>query len=321
MHKLIAATAASVAVVIGGGQIPALADVARPSTYVVSQEPGVLPESISVSRDGTMYVTSFGTGAVYRGNTRDPHMTLFLPAGSDGRTHAAGVEVDKGGRLFIASWDVRTLFVYNPDGSLAAKRVAPDSRAALNDLVVTDDAVYVTDSATGILWRATVDGLSIGELTQWLVPSDFPRIPGFMNGIVATPDNRLLLIGDSTTGSGEPGDAHIYRVDVRDRSATEVAVSAGYLGTPDGLLLEGDRLYANVNFPDGQGSWTYAVNLAVLNPDKTAMKVIQRSGTAPRSQAPTAIARDVNRLLWVNSQFGGNPPAPPFTVTQVPGIS
>ncbi|NEA31231.1 superoxide dismutase [Streptomyces sp. SID13031] len=321
MKKLIAAIAAGLAVVAGTSHAPVFAGGALPTTYVVSQDQGVLPESISVSRDGTMYVTSFGTGAVYRGNTRTPTMKPFLPAGSDGRTRAAGVEVDKRGRVYIAGYDTHTLFVYNPDGFLVAKRVAPNATAALNDLVVTDDAVYVTDSATGILWRASVDGSRIGSLTEWISPSQFPVTPGFLNGIVVTPDHRVALVGDGGTGSGEPGDAHLYRVSLRERQVSEVTVTGGYLTTPDGLLLEGNRLYATVNFPDGHGSWTYSVDLAVLNADLTSMQLVRRSGTAPRSQAPTAIARDGHRLLWVNSQFGGNPSTPPFTVTQVPAIS
>ena len=319
MKKLVAAAAAGLMVVAVVGPSPASA-AWQPTTYTVSQEPGVLPESISVSRDGTMYVTSFGTGAVYRGNTRNPTMKPFLPAGADGRTRAAGVEVDKTSRVFIAGWDTRTVWIYNPSGSLVAMRVAPNAAAALNDLVVTDDALYVTDSATGIVWRASINGSQIGELTEWVSPSQFPATPGFLNGIVVTHDGSVALVGDGGTGSGEPGDAHLYRLDLRKRVVTEVAVTGGFLATPDGLLLEGRRLYAAVNFPDSDGSPTYSVDLAVLNADMTSMRMVSRSGLAPASRAPTAVARDARRLLWVNSQFGGNPPTPPFTVTEVPGL-
>jgi hypothetical protein len=310
---ILAATAAI------AGQPSAVAGT-RPTTYIVSQEQGILPESISVSRDGTMYVSSFGTGAIYRGNTRTPGMHVFKPAGSDGRTKAAGVEVDRHGRVWVAGWDTRTVWVYNPDGSLVAKRTAPDTGSALNDLIITDDAVFVTDSRTGTLWRAPIHGLRVGELSRWLSASDFPVPPGFMNGIVGTPDGRIALVAGSTSGSGEPGDAHLFRMDLRTRAVTEVAVRGGFLATMDGLLLEGRRLYADLNFPDGHGSTIYAVDLAILNTDMTALRLVHRSGTASRTQAPTAVARDGCRLLWVNSQFGGNPPAPPFTVTEVPGI-
>src|SRR6185503_13265079 len=48
-----------------------------PHTYVVSRAPGVLPEGIAIDRDGTMYVSSDGTGALYRGDVRDTRLRPF----------------------------------------------------------------------------------------------------------------------------------------------------------------------------------------------------------------------------------------------------
>lgn len=318
MKTLIAAIVALSATSALSG--PAAATCDRPTTYVVSQDPGVLPESIWVGGDGTMYVTGSGNGAVYVGDTDSPVMKVFSSAGADGRSKATGVEVDRRGRVWVAGWDTDTVWVYRPDGRLLAQRTVPDAGSALNDLIITDDAVYVTDSFTGSLWRAPVRGDRVGEFSRWLSASDFPRQPGFLNGIVGTADGRVALVADSIEGNGEPGDAVLFRVDLRTATVTEVAVRGGYLGTVDGMLLEGQRLYANSNYPDGNGSVFYAVDQGILNSDLTDLQLVRRSGTAPRTQAPTAVARDGRRLLWVNSQFGGNPPTPPFTVTQVPGI-
>ncbi|MGC4785919.1 SMP-30/gluconolactonase/LRE family protein [Micromonospora zamorensis] len=308
--------ATSLVVLTGTSGAPAHAAVARPDTYVVSGAPGVLPEGIAVTRTGTMYVTSVATGAVYRGDVRHRWLRPFLPAGSDGRTRAAGVHVDRAGRLFVAGYDTATLFVYDPDGRLLAKRSAVTG-AALNDLVITDHAVYVTDSAGGTIWRATLDGGRVGPLVPWLLPSDFPAAPGFLNGIVATADGRLALVADQ--GTGEPGTERLWRIDLADATASEVAVSGGQLGA-DGLLLEGDRLYGVVNFPDPAGGYRFAVNLAVLDGDLRAARVVRQSHTAGLEQSPTTLARDHDRLLWVNSQLNATAPAPPFTVTEVPGL-
>ncbi|MGC5017904.1 SMP-30/gluconolactonase/LRE family protein [Micromonospora sp. DT47] len=316
MTNLRAAATAGLAALTVAVPQPALAAPQRPNTYVVSREPGVLPEGIAVTRDGTMYVTSVGTGAVYRGDTRERVMRPFLPAGSDGRTHAAGVHVDRLGRLFIAGYDTATLFVHAPDGRLLAKRVAA-AGAALNDLVITDDAVYVTDSTSGVLWRAAIDGGEVGDLTPWITPAAFPAAPGFLNGIVATADGRVALVADQ--GTGEPGTERLWRVDLRDRTVTAVEVTGGQMGA-DGLLLDGDRLYGVVNFPDGRGGWSFAVNLAVLDPDRRTARVVRQSHPAGLEQSPTTLARDADRLLWVNSQLNAATPTPPFTVTQVPGL-
>ncbi|OKI89380.1 superoxide dismutase [Micromonospora sp. CB01531] len=313
MKILLAAATAGMTVLTIVPQ-PALAEAIRPDTYVVSREPGVRPEGIAVTPAGTMYVTSVATGAVYRGDTRYPSLHPFLPAGADGRTRAAGVQVDRHGRLYVAGWDTGALFVYAPDGTLLARRVA--AGAALNDVAIAD-AVYLTDSATGTVWRAALDGTEVGALTRWLAPVDFPTAPGFLNGIVVTADGRVALVADQ--GTGEPGTERLWRVDLADRRVTEVAVTGGGMGA-DGLLLDGNRLYGVVNFPDGQGGWSFAVNLALLDADRRKAQVIRQSTPAPLAQSPTTLARDAGRLLWVNSQLNAPDPAPPFTVTEVPGL-
>ncbi|RAO04539.1 superoxide dismutase [Micromonospora noduli] len=307
----------SLVVLAGTSGVPAHAAIGRADTYVVSSEPGVLPEGIAVTRTGTMYVTSLATGAVYRGDVRHRRLRPFLPAGSDGRTHAAGVRVDRAGRLFVAGYDTATLFVYDPDGRLLAKRGAVTG-AALNDLVITDHAVYVTDSVGGTIWRATLDGGRVGPLEAWLLPSDFPTAPGFLNGIVAGAGDRLAVVADQ--GTGAPGTERLWRIDLADATASEVRVSGGQLGA-DGLLLEGNRLYGVVNFPDPADGYRFRVNLAVLDGDLRAARVVRQSRTAGLEQSPTTLARDRDRLLWVNSQLSATAPAPPFTVTEVPGLS
>ncbi|TDC32965.1 superoxide dismutase [Micromonospora sp. 15K316] len=316
MSNLVAAVTAALSLltVTIGHSVDALDR--HPDTYVVSREEGVLPEGITVTAEGVMYVTSAATGAVYRGHVRRPELRPFLAAGSDGRTSAAGIHTDRRGRLYIAGWDTGTLFMYTPDGVLLARRVAP-AGAALNDLTVTDDAVYVTDSATGTVWRAAVDGTRVGNLTPWLTARDLPTTPGFLNGIVATPDGRLALVADQ--GTGDPGTERLYRVDLRRRTATVVDVRGGQLGA-DGLLLHGDRLYGVVNFPDGQGGWRFAVNVAVLDAGRRLARVVGQSRPAPLAQSPTTLARHGGRLLWVNSQLNAAVPTPPFTVTEVPGL-
>lgn len=316
MRTFVSAAAAGLAALTVAQPSPALAAAPRPDSYVVSQEPGVLPEGIAVTPDGTMYVTSVATGAVYRGDTRDAELRPFLPAGADGRSSAAGVHVDRLGRLFVAGWSTGALFVHAPDGTLLARRVAA-AGAHLNDLAIADEAVYVTDSATGTVWRAALAGAEVGELTPWLTPADFPAAPGFLNGIVLTADRRLALVADQ--GTGEPGTERLWRVDLADRTVTEVEVADGQMGA-DGLLLDGDRLYGVVNFPDGAGGWSFAVNLALLDADRRTARVVEQSAPAALAQSPTTVARDAGRLLWVNSQLNAPTPTPPFTVTEVPGL-
>ncbi|MET7803229.1 SMP-30/gluconolactonase/LRE family protein [Micromonospora chersina] len=315
MRKLLVAATAGLAVLATTVPGPAIAASPHPDTYLVSRDPEVRPEGIAVARDGTMYVTSVSTGAVYRGHTARPELRPFLPAGGDGRSAVAGVHLDRQGRIFVAGWDTGALFVHAPNGTLLARRDA--AGAALNDLAVTTDAVYVTDSATGTVWRAPLAGGRVGDLVPWLTAADFPAAPGFLNGIVVTGDGRLVLVADQ--GTGEAGTERLWRVDLAGRTVTAVDVAGGQLGA-DGLLLEGDLLYGVVNFPDGAGGWRFAVNLARLDADRRTARVVRQSASVGLAESPTTIARDGDRLLWVNSQLNAAAPSPPFTVTRVRGL-
>lgn len=281
-----------------------------PSTYIVSQDPGILPEGIAVVGDGTMYVTSLGTGAVYRGSVHDPDLRLFLPAGEDGRTQAAGIHLDGRGRIFVAGYATGKLFVYDAAGHLLAIRTAPDPNAALNDLTFADGAVFVTDSATQTVWRASLDGNGIGPLEAFLTADAFSPAPGFLNGIVTTPGGRALLVTDQGTDT-------LHRVDLDSARVVAVPIAGGPMGA-DGLLLEDHWLYGVVNFVDANGEVVFVVRLVRLNADYTAGQKVADSGTAGLAETPTTLARDRDRLLWVNSQLAVAPGTPPYTVTQVP---
>jgi sugar lactone lactonase YvrE len=159
----------------------------------------VLPEGIGLGGHGNVYVTSSATGAVYQGSVRNPQMRLFAPPGDAGRQSALGVHTDKAGRVFVAG--TAALDVYSPSGRLLAHRPAPAApvgEPSLNDLVVTDDAVYVTDFANPIVFRAELHDDRVGPLLPRLdtrsVETRLPAQYWFLNGIVASADERTLLV-------------------------------------------------------------------------------------------------------------------------------
>ncbi len=166
---LIAVLAALTVSALSANAAPASRPAWLPDRYVVSRDAGVLPEGIGMGLDGIFFVTSSGTGAVYQGRLGRPQMSVFAPAGSAGRRSALGVHTDRAGRVFVAG--STALDVYNPDGRLLAHRPAPAGPvglASLNDLVITDDAVYVTDFANPVILRAPLWGSRVGVLRPWL---------------------------------------------------------------------------------------------------------------------------------------------------------
>ncbi|TDW90191.1 hypothetical protein EV137_4003 [Kribbella pratensis] len=277
----------------------------RPTQYVVSTTPGENLEGIAVTPGGTMYVTSVATGAVYRGNTHSSRLSLFLPAGSDGRTAATGIHLDRWGRVLVAGASTSKLFLYDARGRLLAVRKASDG-SFLNDFTIAGDAVYVTDSAHNQIWRAPLTRDGLGELEPWITRDRIQPTPYFLNGIVT--DGRVLLVG-------EQGQDVTYRIDLRTRQVTVLDVPNGIL-SGDGYLLEGRRLYAVYNAGGGK----YVTRLAILNDDLTAATLVADSSPGAAGATPTTIARDHGRLLWVNSQLDIAPGTPPYTVTVVPGL-
>jgi len=280
----------------------------RPQTYVVSTTPGDTPEGIEVTRNGTIYVTSVGTGAVYRGTVREPRLKPFLPAGSDGRTAATGIHVDRWGRVLVAGASTSKLYMYDARGRLLAIRPAAEG-SFLNDFAFTEDAVYVTDSAHNQIWRASLTKDGIGKLRPWLTRDKITPTPYFLNGIVT--DGRTLLVG-------EQGQDVTYRVDLRTKAVSTLEITgANGILSGDGYLLEGRRLYAVYNAGGGQ----YVTRLALLNGDWTKARVLADSMPGATNSTPTTIARDGHRLLWVNSQLDAAPGTPPYTVSVVPGLN
>jgi sugar lactone lactonase YvrE len=302
------AVAAATLIPLSVGQARA-DDLRLPATYVVSDQPGVLPEGIGIAPDGTMYVTSTGSGDVYRGHIVEPKMTGFA-SGDAGRGFAVGVHPDPQGRVFVAGREA--LDVYAPDGELVAHRAAdagPVGDPFLNDLVITRNAVYVTDSTNAVVWRASLRDGRIGPLERWLDMR--PVVPGmpaqyfFLNGIDATPDGGTLIVSSQ-------GLEALIRVDVASRRVGLVDLGGHSFG-PDGLVLRGTTVYAVLNYaaPHGQG-----VYVARLNDELVAGEVVARVIDA-RFDSPTTLALHLGRVYVVNSQFDLEPGTPPYTVTAI----
>ena len=285
----------------------------RPGTYLVSRTAGVLPEGIGLGRHGTFYVTSSGTGAVYRGDLRHHAMRLFAAGGPGSRHSALGVHVDRTGRVFVAR--PRALDVYSLTGGLLAHRRAPrvlPNPPSLNDLVITRDAVYVTDFANPVVLRAPITRGRIGALRPWLdvsqVEPDLPAQFWFLNGIVASHDARTLLVSSQ-------GLERLLRIQVADRAASVVDLGPTSFAA-DGLDLSGTELYAVLNYDPPTGPGVYVAELA---PDLASGRIVAaRTGRLSPFDSPTTLVRAGNRVLVVNSQLDHLPGVPPYTVSAVP---
>lgn len=270
----------------------------------------VYPEGIACdAATGDLYVGSTRTGTVYRGNADAPgELRVFLPGGEDGRTSVTGMKVDGYGRLFVAGRNTGRIFVYDAASGERIRVLAapPAPRTLLNDVAVTDEAAYVTDSFRPRLLRIPLTGAAALEVEPWLEleGTGIPHSGGFnLNGVAATADGRFLLTVHFGTGQ-------LFRIDTRTKEVREVELGGARLATGDGLLLEDTTLYAVRETPA-------AVVMLELSDDFTSGSVT-RTLTDPSLRLPTTLAKHGDRLLVVNSQLDGRSPELPFSVSVLP---
>ena len=270
----------------------------------------VFPEGIAYDvATGNFYVGSTAHGTVYRGNVRAEggDLEVFLKAGQDQRTAVTGMKVDAQGRLFIAGRNTGRAFVYDTaSGDLIKTLTAPAApNTLLNDVTVTEDAAYFTDSFRPVIFRVPLTADSVGELEAWLelenTPITYQR--GFnLNGIAASENGAYLLSVQFNTGG-------LYRIDTETREIIQVDLSGAKLITGDGLWLEGQTLYAVRENPA-------EIVVTTLLEDFSSGTVTSRI-TDPSLDLPTTLAKAGQRLLVVNSQLDTASPELPFTVSSL----
>src|ERR671918_481084 len=201
---------------------------------------GFFPEGIDIARGGTFYVGSIPTGAVYRGDVRTGQGDVLVP-GVAGRM-AIGIDVDRRGRIFVAGGPTGMAFVYDADtgAELASYELTPTSPPTfVNDVVVTKDGAYFTDSFKPFLYRVPIERNGELATTSETIPlgGDITYQADFnVNGIEATPNGKTLVIVQSNTGL-------LFTVDPATGVADRIDLGGATLPGGDGLLLDGKTLY------------------------------------------------------------------------------
>src|SRR5919109_580582 len=178
---------------------------------------GFAPEGIAVGGGHTFFVGSIPTGAVYRGDLRTGEGGVLVP-GAPGR-QAIGIDVDWKQRLFVAGGPTGRAFVYDGrGGDLLAEYVLTTGPTFVNDVVVTREGAYFTDSVQQQLYRVPLGpGGALGTEAETIpLSGDIAYVPGFnVNGIDATPSGKTLVVVQSNLGK-------LFTVDPRTGVADEI---------------------------------------------------------------------------------------------------
>ena len=260
---------------------------------------GFFPEGIVVGKGSNFYTGSLVDGRLFHGDLR------------------SGQELGQSdpvpGQLAVGlAFDERTNFVYSAGGPGPMGKVAifdgrgldllynitlSSAAGFVNDVIITEDAAYLTDSAIPVLYRLGLDpdsGLPVPGDVSTLSLDGFGMVPGFnANGIVATGGDRWLLVVNSSSGL-------LYRVDPATGVAEEVDLGSENVLSGDGLVLQGTTLYVVQNGFQQVAVFQMRDDFSTGN----LLKIID----LPESETPTTADLFGSSLYLVDARFGTQPP-------------
>jgi sugar lactone lactonase YvrE len=267
---------------------------------------GFQPEGIAIGARPYAFFGSRATGAIYRASLRTGAGEVINPGPG---TPSLGLKLDQRGRLFVAGGtggDGRV--IDSRTGALLASYRFVTGTSFVNDVVLTPDAAWFTDSANPALYR-----LPLGRWGALPAASQVTSVPltgdlvygtgNNANGIARTPDGRGLLVVQSNTGL-------LFRVDPATGVTRTVDLGGELLTNGDGLLLDGHRLYVVQNRLN---------TVAVVQLDRTGTsgRVVERV-TDPGFDVPTTVAAYGGRLYLPNARFSTPPtPTTPYTAVAI----
>ena len=280
---------------------PARAD-APPMSFALPD--GFQPEGIAV--DGQFgYFGSRLDGDLYRADLRTGAGEVFSQGPG---TPSVGLKVGPRDLVYVAGGTAGTVRIVSARTGEILRSFTPGTAGAtfVNDVVLTQDAAWFTDSRAAQLYRVPLsrDGRlpSAGDVQtlpltgEWVQAA--PGVNG-ANGITATPDGRALLVVDSSTGG-------LFRVTL-DGVAEQVDLGGYALTNGDGMLLENRTLYVVQNRLN---------KVAVLELDRAGLRGrLVTTLTSAAFDVPTTIARWRNGLYLPNARF--STPATPTTTYTV----
>jgi hypothetical protein len=284
---------------------------AKPFPSQIDLPDGWQPEGIT-SDGTTLYVGSLKDGAIWRGTLQSGTGDTFI-AGVAGRI-AVGLDYDgEHDRLWVAGGS-QQIRVYDATSGALLQTYTFQS-GFVNDIVVTPDAVYATDSniqqllvvplGAGGALPAPGDAFTLpltGDITY--VANEFNA-----NGI-AWARGKLVIV-QSITGL-------VFTVDPESGEATKVTLSDAsgeyFAFNGDGIEVRGSTLVVVRNFDNLVA--TFKLNGRLTSGVLT--DEIESDGFA----IPTTATWAAGDLWAVNARFDIQMPPPdlPYWITRVPGL-
>jgi hypothetical protein len=277
----------------------------------ITLETGSLPEGIAAGPGSTFFVGARSDGDIYVGDVRDDTVTRLVDETTQGAA-AVGMDYDdRSGLLWVAgggpaSRGLGTVTAYDGAGREVFQRTIEGARF-LNDVVVTRDAVYVTDSGNPALVVVPLraGGRPVGTVRSLPLTGEYVQPAGFgANGIRELPGGDLVVVSGGV----------LYAVDPSTGRADVIELFGRALRGGDGLELRGRTLYV-VN---GYGGDEVVV-LRLLGDGRTATTTGVIAERSPdQLDRPTTAALVAGSLYVVNGRFSVAGPTTENFVTRLP---
>jgi hypothetical protein len=269
---------------------------------------GMEPEGIELGRDTDFFVGGnswsgnlTNAGAIYKGNLLTGEGQILVPPTGkplsglsyDERTDYlyAATGFSSG---FSGPWWEQGVKVYAAtSGRLLGEIIFGDNIVA-NDVLVTDKAVYCTDSVSTTLYKIPLenDGKVFSSNFEKIEMTGFEMDPNDFNanGLVGDFDGKQLVIVNIATGV-------LYLVDTETGVASPVAIQGDEQLFPDGdgLYMDGRTLYIMQNF-------SQKIAVVELSEDLTQGTFVKNLVSDDFS-IPTTIIGYGNCIYAVNTHF------------------
>ena len=269
-------------------------------------------EGIAAGEGDTFFAGDLLNGNIFRGDVEKGTAKLFITA-PEGRA-ALGMKVDRDNDLlFVAGGATGQAYVYDLETKKTVKvyDLAPAGASFINDVALTDDGAWFTNSRAGELYRVPIsrDGTP-GEARTLALDAPAGTVDeGFnLNGIAAA-DDRLIVahFARGALYTVDPEDGSNKLIKVTDSSGSPVTVT-----NVDGLAVRGDTLWAVQNFSN-------QVSRIDLN-GSLRSGVVREVITSKDFDVPTTAALFGDTLALVNGKFA-TPAATSFEVVLVAACS
>ena len=298
----------------------------KPFPTRVSTLDGAASEGFAIGKGHTAYNSS-PDGSIYKVDLRSGEGEVLVDIQDPFDCLKLGMRVDdRTNYLFVAGCVYGNALVFDADNGALIMEYQLNTSGEFglpNDLTITKDAVYFTDSYRPVLYRLPLSSngeipLDAGAATEIPLPAEFAVNPNEPccggNGIVSTPNGKTLIIGHSNL-------AQLYRLDTASGDIDQIALDGPLTGFLDGIAMQGRTLYIMTPY-DFPGPPVSIDRIQVVELDKGYLTgTLAKTITDPDNLDGVASGAIFGNSLYVNNarytvEF---PPEPdtPFWVTKL----